>query len=336
MNRRYVFAGIISVILLGGLGVAVYLSISTPSTVILTELGQIDTGGRAELVEVVGDIAYIIDGDEETPGGLVLIDVSDPTSPIQLSSWSDGGHPFELDVDGNFAYVADGFEGLEIINVTDPENPSEIAQYDGSGEIYDVQIVGDIAYVADWNWGLLILNVSDPTNPNLLASNSITGACVHLHVEGNLVYASDHRSEQTGLVVYNISDPTNPLLVGTYMPDADIWNPFADGDYIYAGNHALHGGELLVLNATNPNDIQDISQYEPGGSIFSIVVIDEIAYLASYQLGLIVSDVSDVTSPTHMGRFHDGGNSKDVCVVGNIIYVADGADGLEIIQMKMI
>ncbi|MGY5880864.1 MAG: hypothetical protein RTV31_11470 [Candidatus Thorarchaeota archaeon] len=333
MNRKYRSIGIISVLLVGSLGVAIYLTTSA-SSITLTELGQIDTGGFANFVEVAGDIAYVLDTNEEHPVDLVLIDISDPTNPVELSSWSDGGHPWELDVAGNFVYVADGFEGLEIINVTDPENPSELCQYDGSGEIYDVQIVDDIAYVADWNWGLLVLNVSDPASPDLLASKSITGACLHVYVEGNFVYATDHRSEQTGLVIYDITNPANPILVGNYLPNYDIWNPIALGDYIYTGNHALGGADVLILNATIPNDIQEVCQINSGGSTFAIAVIDDVAYMADYQLGLVIVDVSDLTAPTLMGRYYDGGNSQDVCVVGDIIYVADGADGLEIIQIS--
>ena len=332
MNRKYVSIGIISVILVGSLGVAIYWTTST-SSITLTEIGQIDTGGSADFVEVVGDIAYVLDNNEGSPGGLVLIDVSDPSNPVELSSWTDGGYPFQLDVAGNFVYVADGFEGLEIINVTDPENPSELYQYEGSGEIYDVQIVDDIAYVADWNWGLLVLNVSDPASPDLLASKSITGACLHVYVEGNLVYATDHRNEQTGLVIYDITDPANPLLVGDYLPDYDIWDPIALGDYVYTCNHALDGVDVLILNATIPNDIQEVCQINSGGITFSIAVIDDVAYMADYQLGLVIVDVSDLTAPTLMGIYYDGGNSKDVCVVGDLIYVADGADGLEIIQI---
>ncbi|MHA1137456.1 MAG: hypothetical protein ACTSSE_13305 [Candidatus Thorarchaeota archaeon] len=51
---------------------------------------------------------------------------------------------------------------------------------------------------------------------------------------------------------------------------------------------------------------------------------------------MVIVDVSNPATPTLMGSYYDGGNSKDVCVVGDIIYVADGADGLEIVQMSTI
>ncbi|MHA2603303.1 MAG: LVIVD repeat-containing protein, partial [Candidatus Thorarchaeota archaeon SMTZ1-83] len=135
----------------------------------LVKVGQIHTGGSTWDVEVRGEIAFVIDRNEPTPGGLVLINVSDRTDPKELSSFHDGGLPIALDVADDLVYVADTSDGLEIINVSDPKNPEEIGGYTGSGAVYDVQVVGDVAYVADWNSGLLILNVTDPTNPLYLS-----------------------------------------------------------------------------------------------------------------------------------------------------------------------
>ncbi len=334
MNRKYVIAGVLSALLLGSLMIAVYLSSIQSSTIGLAKTGQIDTGGQAEFVEVVGDIAYVVDVDEDSPGGLVLIDISDPTEPVEISSFNDGGRPFEFAVADGLVFLADAFEGLEIINVSDPENPEEIYQYNGSGAIYDVQIVEDIAYVADWNWGMIVLNISDPVNPELLANKPITGACIHVHVDGDLVYASDHRNEETGIVVYNISNPANPIQVGSYLPEYDIWNPFVRNGLIYTGNHEMNGGELRILNSTIQNDIEELGILDPGGTIFSIVVHEDLAYMADYQLGLIIADVSDPATPRLVRTFYDGGHAKDVCVVGDLIFVADGEDGLEIIQMS--
>ena len=104
-----------------GVGVLLTFILYNPqpaSDLELTKIGQIDTGGRTADVKVVGDIAFVVDQNEPTPGGLVLINVSDPSSPSELSSLHDGGWPQRLDVDGNIVYVADAQEGLEIIDVS--------------------------------------------------------------------------------------------------------------------------------------------------------------------------------------------------------------------------
>ncbi len=225
-GRVRVIAFTIAVML--AVGVAISLVIlqnnQTPEpTLLLTKIGQFDIGEMAVDVKLVGDIAYVIDQNEHTPGGLVLINISDPSNPTELSSYRDGGWPRKVDVAGSCAYIADAQYGLEIINVSNPVSPYKVGEYLGSGEVYDVQVVGSLAFVADWNNGLIILNVSDPSNPEYLSSYSITGACHQLHVVDDLAFVVDHRSAQTGIKVLNISDPSHPAFAGSYMPDDDLW-----------------------------------------------------------------------------------------------------------------
>lgn len=50
-------------------------------------------------------------------GGLQIIDVSDPGNPKKLGSYSTPGYAWDVYVQGNVAYVADG-SGLQIIDVS--------------------------------------------------------------------------------------------------------------------------------------------------------------------------------------------------------------------------
>ena len=58
-----------------------------------------------------------------------------------------------------------------------------------------------------------------------------------------------------------------------------------------------------------------------------------VVYLADYQKGLNVVNVSNISNPTRIAQFYDGGHAIDVHVINNIAYVADGNDGLEIIRI---
>lgn len=73
-----------------------------------------------------------------------------------------------MDVDGNYAYLADYDFGLRIINISDPLNPSEIGYYDTYGLAYGVSTNAGIAYVADYDYGISIIR------NNLFNSGSIT------------------------------------------------------------------------------------------------------------------------------------------------------------------
>lgn len=182
------------------------------------ELGQIDTGRMTIDVEVHGDIAYVVDATENNPGGLLIINVSDPANPIILASYYQSGLPWKVSIVGEIAYLANSMIGLEVLNISDPTNPVKIDQYTGSGKAYDVEVVGDDAYLTDWSRGLVISNVSNPSNVREIRTFLIPGACIHVSVANSLAYIVDHRTDYSGLRVVNVSDPSHPVPLHNHAP----------------------------------------------------------------------------------------------------------------------
>jgi len=326
---------IISLCVVIGIGILipVMLIMLNPS-LSTNELGQIFTGGEARDVEIDDDIAYVVDTGDNNPWGLVIINVSDPTQPYILGSYYQSGLPFKVAVAGDIAVLANIHVGVEILNVSDPTNPVKIDQYTGSGEAYYVRIVGEIAYIADWSRGLVLLNISNPSNVSEISRFSITGACTQVHVDNGIAYITDHRSSYTGIRLVNVTNPHSLSQVGYYaLSNVDFWNPFAYEDVIYVANHGSSGGEFYFLDASNYSQISPIRQFNDEGMINAAFIRNGIAYLAAYNNGLIIVDVTDLSNPKVIGRHFDGGHSIDVVVVGDIAYVADREDGLEIIKI---
>ena len=329
-------------IIIISISLVVSVGILIPVTLILVnnsfntyELGQINTGGEAFDVEIEGDIAYVVDTADNNPGGLVIINVSDPTHPYILGSYYESGMPYAVDVVGNIAFLANINVGLEVINISDPTNPVKIDQYIGSGAAFDVQVIGEIAYIVDWSRGLVLLDISDPSDVSEISRYSISGACPHVHVDNGIAYIIDHHSSYSGIRLINVNNPQSPSQVGYYAPSGiDFWNPFVHENTIYVANHGSNGGELHILNASIYSQISSLGVFDDGGAIGAAFTNSSIVYLADYQNGLIIVDLMDPSSPRVIGRHFDGGHAYDVVVVGDIAYVADREDGLEIIKIN--
>jgi hypothetical protein len=296
------------------------------------QLGQIDTGGQAIGVDIEGDIAYVVDMMDYTPGGLVFINISDPYHPHKLGSFYDGGGLWAVDVVGSIAFLSNDLNGLEVVDVSNPLLPIKLDSYAGS--VFDVQVRGELAFLADWNNGLTILNVSNPSDLTFISQFPISGACIHVDVYENIACISDHYGDYTAIRLVNVSDPYNPFQIGSHSPSGvDFWNPIIEGDYVYVGNHALDGGGLHILDISNPSNIHQVGFYHGGGSIFAAYIYDTRIYCANIELGL---EVLDIVSPVNLqksGQFFDGGQAHDVAVVNNYAYIADHNDGLEIIEI---
>lgn len=98
---------------------------------------------------------------------LFIYDVSDPANPILLGLTQIPEVPFDVVVDGNMAYIADGPGGLLILDVSNPASPRQVSRFRGLEEARDLFLHRGIAYVADSNTnsGIHLVDVSDSEAP---------------------------------------------------------------------------------------------------------------------------------------------------------------------------
>ncbi|MFX1505728.1 MAG: LVIVD repeat-containing protein [Promethearchaeota archaeon] len=296
------------------------------------EISQLDTGGGAYALTISDNYLYVCDSLDDTPGGLVIIDISDPTNPIKIESF-DGGFPLDVTVRNNIAYVADFTDGLEIINVSDPSNPVLLGSYNPLDDMYTtcVKVLGDYAYVGDIHHGLFKVNIADPSNPTYVGSIPYY-SCPSLDVSPDLLITVNHQEFQSGLEIY---EPENFHRLGTYTPsDADFINPVINGDLVFVVNHHLNTGEVQIINISDPSNPILLSQYT-GDSIAQQCFVDkDILYVACSEAGIDILDISNPAQPKKIGSYSDNtGVAFDVHVKNDIAYVADARDGLEIIRL---
>ncbi|MFN6156548.1 MAG: DUF4347 domain-containing protein [Dolichospermum sp.] len=257
-----------------------------------TLVGVWDRLSYAMAVTVVGNYAYAVGNT------LDIIDISNPSNPIFKGNCAiyEGN---DIQIVGNYAYVADGQGGLKIIDISNPTAPTLKGNYDTSGSAYGVQVVGNYAYVADAYSGLQIIDISNPTAPTLKGNYDTSGLANGVQIVGNYAYIADgyayvQDGKSGGLQIIDISNPTAPTLKGYY--------------YILG----------------NPNGVQVVGNY---------------AYVAVAGKGLQIIDVSNPTNPTFKGNYDTSGLANGVQVVGNYAYVANGGgygDGYTYSGLKII
>ena len=84
---------------------------------------------------------------------------------IDVGSFDTDGTAYDVWVEGNLAYIADGRDGLRIIDISNPEELEEVGSLDTDGSASGVALQGDFAYIADGQGGLVIVNISNPAEP---------------------------------------------------------------------------------------------------------------------------------------------------------------------------
>ena len=109
---------------------------------------------KGQDIDVVGDLAYIADGN----GGMEVIDVTIKQSPQARGYISLPDAPWSIDVQGNHAFLADYINGgVQVVNVTDPDNLSIDGYYLRSGcYALGVRVDDNNIYLADGAAGFQI------------------------------------------------------------------------------------------------------------------------------------------------------------------------------------
>lgn len=160
-------------------------------------------------VVVQGDFAYMTGsgpiGWLGYQSGLMVIDVSDPSSPqfAGIAGFGDDQNilSWGLAVKNNIAYAAyanAGNGGLKIIHAGTPSNPVEIAEIEFSGEPWDVAVSKNMAYVANSNNGIEIIDIRSPTSPLKINTMKTPGMPFAIDAMGEKLYVG---SVAAGLII---------------------------------------------------------------------------------------------------------------------------------------
>jgi hypothetical protein len=290
-----------------------------------------DDGGGPRGVNVTNDLIYV----SEKNNGLIILNATNPNSLSMVGSFNDGGEGSGLFMKDNLVYFADFKDSLEILDVSTPASPIKIGQFDNRGYSIAVETTGDLAFIADFNAGLEIIDISDKTNPFFVGSYSDKiGLTYDLAVQGNFAYLADF---DDGLEIIDISDPANPLRVGHYNKSQSV----AYGIYV-ENNLAYTAGlndTFEILDVSNPMDIQQISSYAEPGNITAqdVFIHDQYAFLACFNAGLIILDISDINNPVKINQYNNGlGFCVDIFITDEYLFMVDWNKGIKILDYSII
>jgi hypothetical protein len=103
-----------------------------------------------------GAMYRVTAGDCTTKDYSVTVSVGIP-DPVLVKRF-DTSSAYDLEIQGDYAFVADGGQGLCILDVSDPLNPQLVDSID-TDWAFKVKIRGSYAYVTDSSYGLLIMRL---------------------------------------------------------------------------------------------------------------------------------------------------------------------------------
>jgi hypothetical protein len=175
---------------------------------------------------VEDDYAYVAYADS----GLLIIDVSDPSNPVEVGSYDTQGYAVSIDISGTYAYIADHVSGFHIVDISDPENPFRVGP-GGRNVLEYVEVEGNYAYLLT-DPSFFIVDISDPINPITVAVAAAFNS-QFVHVQGRYAYMGGAYMGGGGFRVLDVSDPSDPTIVGVFSIPAGVNNACYSRGYAY-------------------------------------------------------------------------------------------------------
>jgi hypothetical protein len=283
-------------------------------------------------------IAYFILGSENSRG-LQIIDINNPTKPIEIKIYKTNYTVEGIAIRNNYAYIT-GSGGLKVLDITDPANPEEIENNDSQNidpyqlllKFFDRGIIikGRYAYmIGALQNGLGVIDLADPIHPKLIGYCDIfMGSKEEIMIYGDYAYLIS--SLEGFLWIFDIADPVHPTCVGGYnlnnFQDGNHEEPF-DGPLRLAVNNnyafittGLHG--LMVIDIHNLANPVFISSFETSSLTRGIATSGNYAFVTNSR-GLQVIDISDPFQLNLAGSCTTPRSACDVVIRGDYAYLID-------------
>jgi hypothetical protein len=292
------------------------------------------TNSRSKFADIYADGNIAVQGSFNCRGAFIY-DISNPDNPI-LASWYNPGSNqqfLEAVVIGNRGYFGSGNGGgVHIVDLTNPYSPTLLgivnsSNGNGHNSIHEMVVWGDYLienFNSLSNKVLKFINISNPANPVFIRDlNPTEVQWVHaMHIRGNRLFTSGwgNSSNRGRTEIYDISNITTqaPSLLGFIEDQTSTtagnnmhssWTS-EDGNYLYSCRETNNGnGDVRVYNITNPAQPLLVNRITMQGlglnavTPHNPVVKGNYLYVAWYQAGIQVFDISDPISPKRVGQY---------------------------------
>ncbi|MGI9629295.1 MAG: Ig-like domain-containing protein [Longimicrobiales bacterium] len=257
--------------------------VTNPANPVLTDFVEVDARVVNDVkVNDAGTIAVITrEGASDRRNGVVLLDLTDPAHPLVAGEYTEtltGGVHNVYIVDNLVYAIHNGTLDVHVLDITNPSDVKEVGRWGIEAPekyLHDIWVVDGLAYVSYWHDGVYILDVGDgrwggtPIEPVEVSH--------YAYPEGNTHVAFP----------YTNADGRSYLFVGDEI--------FGCEECISRNGHPGDGsrGFVHIIDTTDPENMAEVARYEvPEAGAHNIWVEDDKMYVAYYQAGLRVVDVS--------------------------------------------
>lgn len=279
------------------------------STPILSSTSNLLGSGDGWKIDVVGNFAYIV----RLTGtfDFIIADVTDASAPTIYSSTSVFSGARDVEVSGNYAFIASTDNNREIL-VYDVSNPFlplqvELLNLPGNSDAYSLDLVGTVLHVVRDGGSdqYVTVDVSDPLNISVMSIVDLDGQSRDVYVNGNYAFVGG-TDNNDDLTIVDVTDPNNvSVLLTVDIPSgSDLDAVTGYDDYLFLGDSS---GIMKIYDVSDVNNISLLGSYDALDDINDMVlgVNNTLLFMATDENNaeIQIIDVSDLSNPFLLGSY---------------------------------
>ncbi|MBN1329308.1 MAG: hypothetical protein JXA54_07525 [Candidatus Heimdallarchaeota archaeon] len=235
-------------------------------------------------------------------------------------------------------YISTRTQDLLILEILENNSLVKIAKYHDSQSSLNEMVSNERYLFANAGNGIVVLDIINPYNP-ININFYFDGSTIHdLAIKGNRLFTLYSRGlEDQGLRIYDVSNPNEwQLLSGFQLVDCNLCNGARitlHGNYLVTA----YDEQVLFLDVTNPAQTVKVSKYDKENLLVTNLESKGnyicIGMTGTYlDGGVSIIDVSNIANPTEIAYYYDGGIAQSILIEENRLFIADGLDGLEVLE----
>lgn len=309
---------------------------------VLTRMGHVEIEGRAANISLVGDRLFVAAGQS----GVHIVDVSEPAEPSRVGRIE----AIADDVAASSRFLAvlstDSTPHVRVFEIQDiggPFEPPEVIPpppVDSEGPA-NVSLQAGILILAGGSASAQFVEVLERPM-QVSAIIPMRKAFVRASVFAGLVFLTEDTGDTLPYVIaiYDLSDSRRPGKVGEVNLDfADVGSNLAlpanfplssvfNPPYLYVAG----GGALTIFDLADLTKPTQIGLLDSGANTMHVAVEGDIAVVSNGDVLLV--DVSNPAGPRLVASVNTPGDARMSVIRDGIVYVADGENGLLIMQAQ--
>jgi len=275
------------------------------------------------------DAANVRQGADGGFGRCQIREISHSAEINLVGHYDTPGWGNDIVISTNYAFIADGTNGLLIADISDSSLPDYYSHLNLPGNSSSLTLGGQYLYIGSREDTLRVISIANLSNPVQVGRCSLGDDILDVFVVDTLVYAAV-RSQ--GLVIVNVKNPANPLIVGTYNTAGLANDVYVSGGYAYVADGTKG---VRVIDISNPTNPVETGYYDTNGSTNGVIKSGNLVYAADGSMGIKIFDGSSPDTLLLLGSLDTPNVATKVQLSNNYLFVADGnLGGIRVINIS--